>query len=256
MTVNDIWKLIDRRAPFDTQADFDNSGLLCGDPAASVHTILFALDVTDTVLDEAETLGADLLITHHPLMFSPIQRITEDQYEAHLLRRMIRMGISLIAAHTNLDRASGGINDILAILCGLSNICGEDFIRVGNLPGPVTAEALAQQLSSVLHAPVRLMGDPDHICKILGLCSGGGSGEWEQAYTLGADAFLSGEIKHHHALEMTWHGMVCFECGHFSTEEPGLFALADALQKEEDIVKCNLVIHKSRVGSYHVPAQP
>lgn len=256
MTVNEIFKLIDRYAPFDTQADFDNSGLLCGDPTAVVHTILFALDVTDSVLDEAVKLGADLLITHHPLMFSPIQRITEDQYEAHLLRRMIRMGINLIAAHTNLDLAPGGMNDTLAVLCGLTDICGENFIRVGHLPDTVTAEVLAQRLSSLLHAPVRLMGDPNHACKILGLCSGGGSGEWDNVMALGADAFLSGEIKHHHALEMTWRGMVCFECGHFATEEPGLFALADALQIDEDIVKCNLVIHKSCVGSYHIPAQP
>lgn len=256
MTVNDFKMLIDRRAPFDTQADFDNSGLLCGDPAATVHTVLFALDVTDTVLDEAASLGADLLVTHHPLMFSPIQRITEDQYEAHLLRRMIRMGISMIAAHTNLDRAPGGMNDVLADLCGLGQVRGEDFVRVGNLPAPITAEQLARQLSERLRTAVRLMGDPAHVCKVLGLCTGGGSSEWEQAQALGADAYLSGEIKHHHALEMSWRGMVCFECGHFATEEPGLFALADALQKEEDIVKCNLGIFKSRVGSYHVPAQP
>lgn len=256
MTVNDFRILIDRRAPFETQADFDNSGLLCGDPAAEVHTVLFALDATDTVLDEAATLGADLLVTHHPLMFSPIQQITEDRYETHLLRRMIGMGLSMIAAHTNLDRAPGGMNDVLADLCGLADVRGEDFVRVGKLPAPITADRLAARLSDRLHTPVRLMGDPAHVCHGLGLCSGGGGGEWESALALGADAFLSGEIKHHQALEMSWHGLVCFECGHFATEEPGLFALADALQKEPDIVKCNLGIFKSRVGSYHVPAQP
>ena len=256
MTVNDFRILIYRRAPFDSQADFDNSGLLCGDPAATVHKVLFALDVTDTVLDEAAALGVDLLVTHHPLMFSPIRRITEDQYESHLLRRMIQMGISMIAAHTNLDCAPGGMNDILAELCGLTDIHGEGFVRVGSLPAPVTAEQLAHQLSERLCTTVRLMGDPAHVCQVLGLCSGGGSGEWEQTQALGADAFLSGEVKHHHALEMSWRGMVCFECGHFATEEPGLFAFADALQKEEDIVKCNLVIYKSRVGTYHIPAQP
>lgn len=256
MKVKDILQWIDSFAPFETQEDYDNSGLLVGDAEAEVRRLLFALDVTDNVLDEAEKMHIDLLITHHPLMFNGTKRLTEDNYEAHLIRRMIRSGISHIAAHTNLDQAVGGINDILASVCRLTNIQGTGFIRTGDLPSPIKATRLAELLTERLHTVVRLSGDPDHTCLKLGLCSGGGGSEWSEALALGADTFLTGEMKHNHVLEATWHHMVCFECGHFATEEPGLFALADALQKHADTVKWNLVIYKSGAGSYNRPVQP
>lgn len=256
MNVKDILQWIDSVAPFETQAEYDNSGLLVGDSGAPVTRILFALDVTDNVLDEAEDLHADLLVTHHPLMFNSIKRLTEDDYESHLIRRMVRLGISHIAAHTNLDQATGGINDVLAAVCGLTDITGTGFIRVGDLSSPVTAKELADCLSNRLNTVVRLSGDPDRVCHRLGLCSGGGGSEWAEAMALGADAFLTGEMKHNHSLEATWHGLVCFECGHFATEEPGIFALADALQKYADTVKWKLEFFKSRAGSYNRPEQP
>lgn len=256
ITVNDILQWIDSVAPFDTQAEYDNSGLLIGDPGVEVHRILFALDVTDNVLDEAEALHADLLITHHPLMFNSIKRLVETDYEAHLIRRMIRMGLSHIAAHTNLDQAPGGINDVLAQTCGLINVEGSAFIRVGDLPEPMNASVLSSCLSEKLHTVVRVIGDPERICHRLGLCSGGGGSEWPEAHALGADAFLTGEMKHNHSLEATYHGMICFEGGHFATEEPGIFALADALQKQADTVKWNLEFFKSGAGSYNRPVQP
>ena len=114
MTVQQIYDWIDQRAPFETQASFDNAGLLTGSGSQTVHGILVALDVTDAVLEEAEALKADLIITHHPLMFGGRKRMTEDDYEGRLLCRMIRGHMAHIAAHTNLDQAVGGINDVLA----------------------------------------------------------------------------------------------------------------------------------------------
>ena len=119
MTVQSFYELLDRIAPFDTQADFDNSGLLVGSPRQEVHTVLLCLDVTENVIDEAVRLDAELIISHHPLMFSPRRRLTDEDYEGRLLRRLVREDISLIAAHTCLDQAPGGINDTLAELCGL-----------------------------------------------------------------------------------------------------------------------------------------
>ena len=113
LTVQRVYELIDALAPFDTQADFDNSGLLVGNPQAEVTGIHLALDVTDRVIDDALAAGANLIVTHHPLMFSARKRLTEADYEGHLLIRLIANGLSLIAAHTNLDQASGGMNDTL-----------------------------------------------------------------------------------------------------------------------------------------------
>ena len=256
MKVNDILLWIDSIAPFASQAEYDNSGLLVGDRSADVNRVLFALDVTENVLNEAEALNADLLITHHPLMFNGIKRLTEDDYEAHLIRRMVHLGISHIAAHTNLDQSVGGTNDTLAALLGLSDSEGTGYIRAGMLPGPFSAAQLCEYLSKKLNTAVRCFGDPEQTCHKLAICTGGGSSEWTEARSLGADAFLTGELRHNHALEATWNGMICFECGHFATEEPGIFALADALQNYANTVKWNLDIFRSGVGSYNRPAQP
>lgn len=107
MTVKDVYDLIDRTAPFETQADFDNSGLLVGSASQEINGILFALDLTEQVIDEAVRLGVRSIVTHHPLMISPIRSLTDGAYESRLIRRLIRENISHIAAHTNLDQASG-----------------------------------------------------------------------------------------------------------------------------------------------------
>ena len=98
MTVQDVYQIIDRMAPFSTQEDFDNAGLLLGDPAMTVRGIHVALDVTGRVLDEAEAAGANLIVTHHPLMFSAVKRLVTTEYETRLIFRMIRSGMALIAA--------------------------------------------------------------------------------------------------------------------------------------------------------------
>ena len=256
MTVQNIHDLLDAVAPFDTQASFDNSGLIVGDRNAEVSGVLFALDVTGAVIDEAAEKGANLIVTHHPLMFSPVQRLTADTFEGRLIMRLIREGISLIASHTCLDQAPGGINDALAECCALLNVEGEGFIRVGDLPVPMAAGDLKEYLSAALNTTVRLMGDPALTVGRLGVSSGAGSGEWEEAAALGAEAFLSGEIRHHHALAMAGAGIPCFECGHFATEQPGIFALADALQSALNQLQYSLSIHRSETGAYGAGRRP
>ena len=256
MTVRDLYHLIDSFAPFNTQSEGDNSGFLVGCGSKEVTAILFALDLTEPVIDEASRLGAQLIVTHHPIMFSPIQSLTDDDYESRLIRRLSRENISLIAAHTNLDQASGGINDVLAVCCGLTGVTGEGFFRCGFLPAPVTAREYADRLKALLHTEVRLMGPEDTVIRKVGLCSGGGSSEWQVAVSSGCDAFLSGEIRHHHALAMADSGIIAFECGHFATEEPGIRGLASALQKTLNTVECNMRIYVSDISAYSFPRQP
>ncbi len=256
MTVQNIYDLIHSVAPFDTQWEGDNSGLLIGSPSQEISSILFALDVTEPVIDEAVAVGAELIITHHPLMFSPIRSLTDVSCEGRLIRRLIRENISLIAAHTNLDQASGGINDTLAVLCGLTDITGEGFFRSGILPEEMTARSFADLLAKNLETTVRLMAPEDRMIRRVGLCSGGGSDYWIQAAENKCDAFVSGEIRHHHALAMADAGIAAFECGHFATEEPGLSALAEALQNAVDHVKCNVRVYVSAVPAYSYPRTP
>ena len=256
MTVQELYNMIDRFAPFSLQMEGDNSGLLVGSSSQEVTGILFALDVTEQVICEAVRLGVQLIITHHPLMFNPLHTLTESDYEGRLIRRLTRENISLIAAHTNLDQAPGGINDTLAALCGLVEISGEGFFRSGFLPEPMTVRDFADLLETNLETTVRIMAPEDRIIRRVGLCSGSGGDEWIQARESGCDAFISGEIKHHFALAMADAGIAALECGHFATEEPGLAALAEALQNSLNHVECNVRVFVSAVSAYSFPRTP
>ncbi len=256
MTVKDLYEIIDRLAPFSTQAKGDNSGFLVGSSGQDVLAVLFALDVTEAVIDEAVSLGAQLIVTHHPLMFSPLRSLTDTDYEGRLIRRLTRESISLISAHTNLDQAPGGVNDTLAERCGLTDMSGESYFRFGFLPEPLTAEKYAEELKTLLRTDVRVMGPGNAMVRKIGLSSGGGSDMWRFAAESGCDAFISGEIKHHWGLALADCGIVGFECGHFATEEPGIRALASALQKEVNQVECNLRVYVSDVSAYSFPRKP
>ncbi len=255
MKFADIYDLINRLAPFDTQEDFDNSGLLIGHPDETVRGIHVCLDVSQRVLDEAEEHGANLIVSHHPLFFHPRKALTETDVEGRLICRMVRARMGLIAAHTNWDRAAGGINDTLAALCGLTEITGEGFWRVGKLGTPCRADQLIERLSSALSTVIRPMGQVpgDRIIRMLGVSGGAGSEFWEDCGARGADAFLTGEMKHHHALAASDSGMLVLEAGHFATEEPGIFVLGDALQSVLNAVQCPLRITRSVCGAYALP---
>lgn len=256
MTVQDFYRLIDTLAPFEGQEEYDNSGFLVGSGSKEVTSVLLALDVTPRVIDEAVRAGAQLIITHHPLMFAPIRTLTDADYESRLIMRLVREDISLIAAHTSLDRAPGGMNDVLADRCGLAGVSGEGFFRCGFLPAPLPAGEYACLLGEKLGDAVRLMGPAEKLIRKAGLCSGGGSDEWPHALEAGCDAFICGEIKHHHALAMADRGIVGLECGHFATEEPGIRALASALQSAVNQLQCNVRFCVSDSPAYAVSRQP
>jgi len=208
--------------------------------------------VTDAVIDEAIAAEANLIVTHHPMMIEPRRNLLENDREGWLISRMVCAGISLISAHTNLDLAPGGINDVLAERCGLTDITGEGYVRCGRLPEGETVDSLVERLGKNLQTTVRVMGQlpGDTVLEKLALSSGGGSGSWDAAEKLGAQVFLSGEIKHHHALELSARGILGLECGHHATEEPGIFALADALQKHGNAVQWKGCVSTSRAGAY------
>lgn len=252
MTVREICEFINSLAPFEVKASFDNVGLLVGHPDWEVRGVHFCMDVTDAVLDEAEQLGANLIVSHHPMMLDGRKNMLETDHEGWLICRMIRSHIALIATHTNLDQAPGGINDVLAKVCGLTNVTGEGYMRIGDLPADTTVGNLPGRMAEALHTIVRVMGQlpPETPLRRMVVASGAGSGSWEDAVRLHADVFLSGEIKHHHALALNAHGVLGLECGHFATEEPGIFALADALQNHLNEVQYNGYVSKSRVGCY------
>ena len=120
MFVRDIFSFLDTLAPFSYAMDFDNSGLLAGDPKQPVRRILVALDCTEAVVGKARETGADLIVTHHPVIFDPLKTVTAGS----IVHQLISAGISIICAHTNLDLARGGVNDHLARQLGLKCLEG------------------------------------------------------------------------------------------------------------------------------------
>lgn len=154
-TVMDVYRFLDEKAPFSTQMNFDNAGFLVGRGDKEVHTILVALDITETVVEEAAQAGAELIVSHHPIIFIPAKHITDQDPSGRKLLTLLEHNIAAICAHTNLDIAPDGVNDALAQALGLEQIgpFSEDGLgRIGIVSGALSAEAFAAQVKERLDA--------------------------------------------------------------------------------------------------------
>ena len=220
MTVQRIYDFLNTRAPFATAEEWDNPGLLVGDPQKEVSRVLVALDATAGALDTAVAVGADLIVTHHPVIFAPLRRLSADS----LPYRLAAQDIALIAAHTNLDKAEGGVNDTLAARLGLEDVAvAEDgYTRIGTLPQEMTARDFAAHVAAALDTPVRYAGEKP--VTTVAVCGGSG-GDFIAGCAQQADAYVTGEVKHHEWLENAGRiGIV--EAGHYATEVPVADTLA------------------------------
>ena len=190
------------------------------------------------VVREAIALGAQAIVTHHSIMMDARKRMTDADREGRLMLTLAENGIAHIAAHTNFDSASGGVNDTLMRLMGARNLQGEGCVRVGELEEGMTFEKLCERAKKKLHAQIRTYGAPDTPVLKLALI--------EDARQLGADCFITGEIKHHIALEAMDAGMCVIEAGHFETENPACEVMANALQNACDELKYNVTVFCSK----------
>lgn len=249
-TVSDVERLVGGIAPYELAEDWDNVGLLFGHAGAAVTRVLVALDLTQEALERARELGAQLIVTHHPIMFSARRRITDADREGRLMLAMAEAGIAHIAAHTNLDSAPGGVNDVLMEAMGCTNVRGGGFVRVGDLPEGMAFGALCERAASRLHASIRAYGAPQKPVRVLGCCSGAGGGEVEAAKKLGADCFITGEIRHHEALDAVDSGVAVIEAGHYETENPVCEVLRRALQNAADALEYNLTVFCSKENPF------
>ena len=228
MQIKDIYKFLDEIAPFDTSADFDNCGLSVGSLERKVSKILVALDVTGEVIDEAESMGAELVLTHHPLIFTPVSSVLENS----LLYKAVASGITFISSHTCLDKAVGGVNHCLADKVGIMNLtdCPEDeFLKMGYVES-VSADDFAERINSALGGKVTYT-DSGKIINKVALCSGSGGDLVGAAALAGADALLTGEAKHHEILASRELGVSLFVAGHFETEVVVLEYLKSSIEK-------------------------
>jgi dinuclear metal center YbgI/SA1388 family protein len=216
--VSEIFQWMDKTYPFGLAEEYDNCGLLIGDPEREVSRCMLALDLTKDVLEDAVQENADLIITHHPVIFNPLKRFCAGDIPYECVRR----GIAVISSHTCLDKAEGGVNDVLATLLSLRDVSvledADGIVRVGVLENEQSPYEFAESCKALLGAGGVRAVLGEHPVKTVGICSGAGGSFTESILSCGCDAYLTGEVKHHEAVMAKNAGITLVEAGHFETE--------------------------------------
>ena len=220
----DLIERIEKRYPRCYACDWDNVGLLAGDREQEVHTVYLALDATDRVVDGALKAGAQLLLTHHPMIFGSIKSVTTDDYVGERLIRLIRGNVSYYAMHTNYDVM--GMAELAASYLELQDpfvleevFDGEGIGRVGSLPQEMSLRECAELVKERFHLPnVKIFGDLNKTVKIAALSPGAGKSMAKPALLSGADVLITGDIDHHTGIDMEDCGMAIIDAGHYGIE--------------------------------------
>ncbi len=235
---NDIVQFMESIAPQSRKESWDNVGLLCGRKEKEVRTILIALDPFQAVAEEAVQLGADMIVTHHPLIFRPLYDVTDDTSVGRTVAILLRNDISAFCAHTNLDIAPGGVGACLAAALGLNEIVplhpqwderGEPWALLHK--GTVEAQGLPDFLAHVkcaLGTPVLRYSDGGKAVHHVAVGGGACANEWKQALEAGCDTFVTADAKYNDFWDARDAGMTLIDAGHFYTENP----VCTYLQKE------------------------
>lgn len=233
ITVNDILQFMETVAPMSLKMEWDNAGLLCGSRTTPVTKILVALDPFEHICDEAAAWGAQLIVTHHPLIFVAPKSVTDGDSVGRCILKLCRNGISAINAHTNLDQAEGGVNDILAQTLGLENIetiCQNhmQLLRCGTVPQQSLDTFLAAVKQKLHCEGLRYVSSGKPVRKV---AVGGGAcgGELWQAALAGCDTFVTADVKYNQFWDAHDFGMNIIDAGHFCTENPVCAYLAEKI---------------------------
>lgn len=224
MKCSDITTLIELEYGLDYACDWDNVGLLAGRREKEVKKILLALDATDEVVRMAVEHGADMLITHHPMIFSPIRRVTDEDMTGRRLLALIQHDISYYAMHTNYD--TRGMADLAAGLLNLQECTvleeikdGEGIGRVGILPACMTLKECAELVKAAFEIPsVRYFGDPDTKVRTAAICPGAGKSTLKEVFRFGCDVYITGDIDHHTGIDAVDQGLCIVDAGHYGIE--------------------------------------
>lgn len=247
MNCSGIIKILDGLAPQEYACEWDNVGLLCGSIDKEIKSIYIALDATDEVIEEAAAMGADLLLTHHPLIFSGLKRVTSDDCTGRRIMRLIQSDMAYYAMHTNFDVCV--MADLAAEQMGLSDtaVLEETGVRdgstcgigvVGKLPEHkgrsgdrmntmrlADCAELVKKSFAVEH--VKVFGNPESTVCRAALCPGSGSSVISKAIKLGADVLITGDIGHHGGIDAAADGLSIIDAGHYGLEHIFVSYMAD-----------------------------
>lgn len=232
-TIAEIYDMLQTLAPTELAAKWDNVGLLI-DAGVAPTGVLFALDITPEVVEEAGALNCHLIVSHHPVIFSPLKCIAAGDVAAQMLSKKI----SAICMHTNLDAVDGGVNDVLAALLGVQNTtkCADDCGRIGTVK-PMELAAFAAECGNALGTKVKSINTARKVERVA-VVSGSGGSYVQEAAMLGADVLVTGEAGHHHALDAKRLGIGLVVAGHYATEFPIVPVLAERVHQAFPRLKC------------------
>lgn len=242
-TVAEIWQVVTEWAPSELAEEWDNPGIQVGNPDSRVKRLVTALDVSSDLIEFAVSAEAEMVLTHHPLIFSPLKNLVLSTPVPQIVSLCIKNDIAVASAHTNLDSAENGVSDQLASMLGLEQLRplvpsssydmepGRGSItgigRVGTLSRPVSLGNIIDTVCKKLDIPgVTMVGDPAVIVETVAVCGGSGSSLWPAFLESGADLFITAEIKHSVAREAEMLGLAVMDAGHFATEWPVVPVLA------------------------------
>lgn len=240
--VSDIVQVMEAIAPSHLAEEWDNVGLQIGDQHWPVKTLAVALDPSLQTIEESHNKNADMLITHHPLLFRPLTAIHFDTPIGSIIQRAVQYQMAIFAAHTNLDKTEDGLNDLLARRIGLQNLkvlqissASENTSqsvnsplaservqgigRVGDVKRTIELQNLATNIKKELNLQkVKFAGKPDLVITKAAVCTGSGSDLLKSFHASGAQAYISGDLKYHDARDIEAAGLGIIDIGHFASE--------------------------------------
>ncbi len=242
ITVKNISDYIDKIAPYNTKCEWDNCGMLVGDGDKQVKRVAFCLDLTYETLSLAKEYNADLIITHHPIIF----KAQKSFVKGDLAYELAVSGISAISAHTCFDCADNGVNDVLCEILGIREIeavpskeCVVPMVRMGNVEA-IEPDKFALEVSHKLETVCRVV-DCSNLIRRVAVCGGAGMDFLDDVINAGADAFVTGDISHHQMLFAKEKGVTVVAAGHFETEMPSMKRLMDIINNEYPELECTVL---------------
>ena len=236
MKLKEIIGAIEKVAPLSIQDGFDNSGLQIGLPEQEVNSVLICLDVTEEVVAEAESLGCQLILSHHPLLFHPLKSVSDSTYQQRCVIHAVKAGIAIYSAHTSLDNARNGVNFKIAEVIGMDGLSwlsakeGSDAGSglIGELKEPMQDNEFLLMLKDRFGVTaLRHSGTSGKQIMKVAVCGGAGAFLLPEAIRKGADCFVCGEFRYHDYFENT--GVLLAELGHYESEQFTQVLLLDIL---------------------------
>ena len=239
MNKQEFIKVIEGFCPLDLQESWDNCGFQVDTGKADIKRVLVTLEVTNEVIDEAIEHEADLILAHHPMLFSPIRKVLKDDVIGGYIHKLIKHDISVYSCHTNFDKLDGGNNDYIGALMELENIRPFDqdngFCRKGDTPFEITFIELIHKAAEAFDIDEKFfktVGDLSKTIETVGWCSGAGSEFLQAAKTEGCDLYITGDLKYHEAQMAKELGLCVLDAGHYGSEKIFTENMADMVRLE------------------------